>query len=371
MFWFKANSLNPPVTGERHAKYNTTDAFDTDTTRIPGSTSRTGVRKYDPPVNATCNSLDCDLYPTPTASPSNEPEAHRQIVLDPYELPSLRPDFLEQADLVALRCSRAQDTNPKRCYRCMIAFDHGEDQLQTRVQMDEDEEIEYLKKEMRRMKQETVISSQNVLRLAREIEEKAASLLRKVSSTSAPPISNGPRTRRQITLDPYRLLDRHDPYDQNRAELSGALDMEAQVARAVSRYNRSVPRVHNANDQLLSQAQKMSDKEIEAMKKDIRRMKQETVQLSRDALRSAREIEEDARITMFMLGDRIEKLVDISRLSGPPDPFLRRVRQSEPAICEITDKENERHEGDSLYIGFCKSMQHVWQMQRLARSDLL
>ncbi|EJU01740.1 hypothetical protein DACRYDRAFT_52508 [Dacryopinax primogenitus] len=189
MSWFKRDkTVIPPVTDNSH-DYNS--RFDRNTGGTQPAPNQSDPRQnYYRPSNATYNaSRDRDLYSTPAAPPpSNDPYARRQIGLDPYKLKGRHPGGVDQdrAELFDGYDPKAQAARERNRFRDITSGDDditaGDEQTQT--QMDSEEEVEAIKKDIRWTKQETVGSSRNALRLAREAEETARNTLLKLGDQS-------------------------------------------------------------------------------------------------------------------------------------------------------------------------------------------
>ncbi|KZT61376.1 hypothetical protein CALCODRAFT_447309 [Calocera cornea HHB12733] len=190
MSWFKKNKpLIPPVSDNTH-EYNPSRGQTPNGAANPPNSSVLGSTYR--PSNATYNaSADRNLYSTPSAPPpSDEPYTRRQIGLDPYRLQGRHPGGVDQ-DRAALFDGYDPKTAKQKARagpRDITSGDDditaGDDQDQLQAQMDSDEEVEAIKKDIRWTKQETVGSSRNALRLAREAEETAKNTLLKLGDQS-------------------------------------------------------------------------------------------------------------------------------------------------------------------------------------------
>ncbi|KZO91210.1 hypothetical protein CALVIDRAFT_568471 [Calocera viscosa TUFC12733] len=187
MSWFKKNKpLIPPV--EDSHEYNPRRGQGP--AGGPTDSNQPAGNGYYRPSNATYNaSRDRDLYSTPSAPPaSSEPYTRRQIGLDPYKLQGRHPEGVEQDrnELFSGYDPKAAKQKARSYPRDITSGDGDgdDDQEQAQAQVDSEEEIEAIKKDLRWTKQETVGSSRNALRLAREAEETARNTLLKLGDQS-------------------------------------------------------------------------------------------------------------------------------------------------------------------------------------------
>jgi hypothetical protein len=203
MSWFKRNKNEIPPVDDSHnynPRLDRNAAAGANTT--PGTA--TGVSQpgksdaYYRASNSTYNaSRDRDLYNTPSApsAPTGaDPYVRRQIGMDPYKLQGRHPAGVEQdrAELFSGYDPKARASGPRAAYggagRDITSGDDditaGDGEGEQTQAMDSEEEVEAIKKDIRWTKQETVGSSRNALRMAREAEETARNTLLKLGDQS-------------------------------------------------------------------------------------------------------------------------------------------------------------------------------------------